>query len=70
VGYLSSKLSSLSLSKSDGFDRLNSNLCVWIKAEGTAAFSEFHLYVCLAFLVRYSDQLRAMDFQVKLSPLN
>ncbi|KAH9467114.1 hypothetical protein Pst134EB_002142 [Puccinia striiformis f. sp. tritici] len=32
-------------------------------AEGTAAFSEFHLYVCLAFLVRYSDQLRAMDFQ-------
>ncbi|PLW10328.1 hypothetical protein PCASD_21669, partial [Puccinia coronata f. sp. avenae] len=32
-------------------------------AEGTAAFSEFHLYVCLAFLVRYSEQLRAMDFQ-------
>ncbi|EFP74272.2 uncharacterized protein PGTG_00228 [Puccinia graminis f. sp. tritici CRL 75-36-700-3] len=32
-------------------------------AEGTAAFSEFHLYVCLAFLVRYSDQLREMDFQ-------
>jgi len=32
-------------------------------AEGTAAFSEFHLYVCLALLVRYSEQLRAMDFQ-------
>lgn len=32
-------------------------------AEGTAAFSEFHLYVCLAFLVKYSDQLRSMDFQ-------
>ncbi|KWU41981.1 RabGAP/TBC, partial [Rhodotorula sp. JG-1b] len=27
------------------------------------AFSEFHLYVCLAFLVRWSDQLREMDFQ-------
>ncbi|GAA5889357.1 hypothetical protein JCM8208_007853 [Rhodotorula glutinis] len=32
-------------------------------AEGGDAFSEFHLYVCLAFLVRWSDTLREMDFQ-------
>ncbi|POY74471.1 hypothetical protein BMF94_2470 [Rhodotorula taiwanensis] len=32
-------------------------------AEGGDAFSEFHLYVCLAFLVRWSEQLREMDFQ-------
>ncbi|ORY77223.1 rab-GTPase-TBC domain-domain-containing protein [Leucosporidium creatinivorum] len=32
-------------------------------AEGGDAFSEFHLYVCLAFLVKWSDQLREMDFQ-------
>ncbi|KAI5475633.1 GTPase activating protein [Pseudohyphozyma bogoriensis] len=32
-------------------------------AEGADAFSEFHLYVCLAFLVKWSDQLRGMDFQ-------
>lgn len=32
-------------------------------AEGTTAFSEFHLYVCVAFLVKYSDQLQSMDFQ-------
>ncbi|GAA5864094.1 hypothetical protein JCM3774_006376 [Rhodotorula dairenensis] len=32
-------------------------------AEGGDAFSDFHLYVCLAFLVRWSDQLREMDFQ-------
>ncbi|BGP01645.1 GTPase-activating protein GYP1 [Rhodotorula toruloides] len=32
-------------------------------AEGGDAFSEFHLYVCLAFLVRWSDKLREMDFQ-------
>lgn len=32
-------------------------------AEGGDAFSEFHLYVCLAFLIRWSDQLRQMDFQ-------
>ena len=35
------------------------------QAEGGDAFSEFHLYVCLAFLVRWSDQLREMDFQVR-----
>ncbi|GAA96951.1 hypothetical protein E5Q_03625 [Mixia osmundae IAM 14324] len=32
-------------------------------AEGTDAFSDFHLYVCLAFLVKWSDKLRSLDFQ-------
>lgn len=32
-------------------------------AEGTDAFSQFHLYVCCAFLVRWSDQLKHKDFQ-------
>ncbi|KAK4701910.1 TBC1 domain family member 2, partial [Phenoliferia sp. Uapishka_3] len=32
-------------------------------AEGADAFSEFHLYVCLAFLVKWSEPLRGMDFQ-------
>lgn len=47
------------------------NLGVWltwttrhVQAEGSDAFSEFHLYVCLAFLIKWSDQLRQMDFQV------
>lgn len=26
-------------------------------------FSEFHLYVCVAFLVKWSDKLIKMDFQ-------
>lgn len=34
------------------------------QAEGPDAFSQFHLYVCSAFLVRWSDKLREMDFQV------
>lgn len=29
-------------------------------------FSEFHLYVCAAFLVKWSDQLVKKDFQVRL----
>lgn len=33
-------------------------------AEGTDAFSQFHLYVCSAFLVKWSDKLKGMDFQV------
>ena len=39
-------------------------------AEGTApvadctGFSEFHVYVCAAFLTKWSEQLRSMDFQV------
>lgn len=32
-------------------------------AEGPDAFSEFHLFVCAAFLDRWSDELRQMDFQ-------
>ncbi|KAI0793178.1 RabGAP/TBC [Abortiporus biennis] len=32
-------------------------------AEGPDAFSQFHLYVCSAFLVRWSKKLREMDFQ-------
>ncbi|KIM45301.1 hypothetical protein M413DRAFT_441983 [Hebeloma cylindrosporum] len=32
-------------------------------AEGPDAFSQFHLYVCSAFLVRWSEKLRKMDFQ-------
>jgi hypothetical protein len=32
-------------------------------AEGTDAFSQFHLYVCSAFLVKWSTKLRQMDFQ-------
>ncbi|KAI5784282.1 rab-GTPase-TBC domain-containing protein [Pyronema domesticum] len=32
-------------------------------AEGVAGFSEFHVYVCAAFLVRWSPELRKMDFQ-------
>lgn len=35
------------------------------QAEGADAFSEFHLYVCLAFLVTWSEKLREMDFQVR-----
>ena len=34
------------------------------QAEGPDAFSQFHLYVCSAFLVRWSEKLREMDFQV------
>ncbi len=33
------------------------------QSEGTDAFSQFHLYVCSAFLVKWSDRLREMDFQ-------
>lgn len=29
-------------------------------------FSRFHLYVCAAFLVKWSEQLLKMDFQVCL----
>ena len=43
-----------------------------LQAEGPDAFSQFHLYVCSAFLVQWSRKLREMDFQVRarfLSPL-
>ncbi|KAF8598566.1 RabGAP/TBC [Ceratobasidium sp. AG-I] len=32
-------------------------------AEGTDSFSQFHLYVCSAFLVKWSEKLRGMEFQ-------
>ncbi|KDQ57641.1 hypothetical protein JAAARDRAFT_35331 [Jaapia argillacea MUCL 33604] len=32
-------------------------------SEGADAFSQFHLYVCSAFLVKWSEKLRQMDFQ-------
>ncbi|KAK9465268.1 rab-GTPase-TBC domain-containing protein [Lipomyces arxii] len=32
-------------------------------AEGPTGFSEFHLYVCAAFLVKWSAQIQTMDFQ-------
>ncbi|KAI0696694.1 rab-GTPase-TBC domain-containing protein [Cytidiella melzeri] len=32
-------------------------------AEGPDAFSQFHLYVCSAFLVQWSKKLKQMDFQ-------
>jgi hypothetical protein len=38
-------------------------LFAW-QAEGTDAFSQFHLYVCSAFLVKWSEKLQKMDFQV------
>lgn len=35
-------------------------------AEGSSeGFSEFHVYVCAAFLVKWSSQLRSQDFQVQ-----
>lgn len=32
-------------------------------AEGAYGFSEFHVYVCAAFLVKWSAQIQQMDFQ-------
>ncbi|GAA6030330.1 hypothetical protein JCM8097_009051 [Rhodosporidiobolus ruineniae] len=32
-------------------------------AEGGDAFSNYHCYVCLSFLTRWSEQLRGLDFQ-------
>ncbi|KAJ1925229.1 GTPase-activating protein [Tieghemiomyces parasiticus] len=32
-------------------------------AEGSSGFSEFHVYVCAAFLVKWTDVLLKMDFQ-------
>jgi hypothetical protein len=37
-------------------------------AEGADAFSQFHLYVCAAFLVQWSARLQEMDFQVCTRP--
>ena len=32
-------------------------------AEGPNGFSEFHVYVCAAFLVKWSSKIQQMDFQ-------
>ncbi|KAI7849226.1 rab-GTPase-TBC domain-containing protein [Circinella umbellata] len=45
---------------------LRSTVRMWdtYLAEGSSeGFSEFHVYVCAAFLVKWSDQLQAQDFQ-------
>ena len=34
------------------------------QAEGSDGFSEFHLYVCAAFLVKWSADLKQREFQV------
>lgn len=54
VGHISSTLIS-------GFGYFDIHI---LQAEGPDAFSQFHLYVCSAFLVRWSEKLREMDFQV------
>ena len=47
--------------------RIIFNLSVFLwKAEGPDAFSQFHLYVCSAFLINWSKKLQEMDFQVIL----
>ncbi|KAL0075213.1 rab-GTPase-TBC domain-containing protein [Phycomyces blakesleeanus] len=45
---------------------LKSTIRMWdtYLAEGSSeGFSEFHVYVCAAFLVKWSDQLQKLDFQ-------
>ena len=44
--------------------RRSSILTMALQAEGPDAFSQFHLYVCSAFLINWSKKLQAMDFQV------
>lgn len=61
VGYLFGKLTASP-------PRLAGLVAEYSQAEGTDAFSQFHLYVCSALLVKYSDRLREMDFQVSTSP--
>lgn len=45
---------------------LRNTIRMWdsYQAEGTDGFSEFHLYVCAAFLVKWSNELKKMEFQV------
>lgn len=44
---------------------LASTIRMWdtYQAEGSDGFSEFHIYVCAAFLAKWSKQLLKMDFQ-------
>lgn len=44
------------------YDILIRLLTILVQAEENG-FSEFHLYVCAAFLVKWSDKLIKMDFQ-------
>ncbi len=37
-----------------------------IQAEGSSGFSEFHIYVCAAFLHHWSKDLLQMDFQTAM----
>jgi len=41
-------------------EHVNTNNLIQAEEQG---FSEFHLYVCAAFLVKWSEQLMKMDFQ-------
>ena len=60
VGYLSGKPRTAQVSRSCVLTASNTGL----QAEGADAFSQFHLYVCSAFLVKWSEKLQKMDFQV------
>lgn len=44
---------------------ITSTIRMWdtYMAEGADGFSEFHVYVCAAFLIRWSDDLINMEFQ-------
>jgi len=44
---------------------LKNTIRMWdtYQAEGTDGFSDFHLYVCAAFLVKWSETLRKKEFQ-------
>ncbi|KAI9340401.1 RabGAP/TBC [Zopfochytrium polystomum] len=44
---------------------LKSTIRMWdsYQAEGIDVLNDFHLYVCAAFLVKWSNQLRKMEFQ-------
>lgn len=50
------------------FTPLTDPRLLFVQTEGTEAFSQFHLYVCSAFLVKWSAELREMDFQARLAP--
>ncbi|KAI9206040.1 rab-GTPase-TBC domain-containing protein [Polychytrium aggregatum] len=43
---------------------LKNTIRMWdsYQAEGADGFSEFHIYVCAAFLIKWKDQLKKMDF--------
>ena len=42
---------------------LDIDLLLTVKQSEEQGFSKFHLYVCAAFLVKWSEQLLKMDFQ-------